>query len=291
MKRFYATLSLVLLGATMLSTQAAERGRNGNSQNSSEKREVRERPGNMGQGNGTTRRPETRPGNNGNNTDKNNRPSHGNNPGYNWNNNNNQGNHGNNNNWNHGNNNHGNNNHGNQHWNNGHSHGTRPGYLPNHYHGAWHRPTPPAHWHASSSWRPFRSILGIALGTAFDIALNQLMFQGVNVNYYGDNTIYLSDVRMLNLDWPDAIMYYDSYGGLRGSRFMYSTSRHNMKRYEKVYSQLVRNYGYPAQVNNSRNGAEASWWGPSGQFIRLTYNSEFAPNGRPMFYTTLSFGD
>ncbi len=297
------TLTMLLVSATVIAPSIDARGRNNGNGGNSESTTRQERPGNMGHGT-TTRPNNNRPGNNNgnhNNNNNHNNNSNSNRPGnnnHNWNNGGNHNNNhnsnrpGNNHNWNnggnHNNNNH--NNHGNQHWDNGHNHGYRPSHLPGYCHNGWHRPTPPAHWHASASWRPFGSILGVALGTAFNVALNELVYQGYNVNYYGDNTIYLNDVRMLNQNWPDAVMYYDSFGGLRGSRFMYSTSRHNTNRYDRVYRDLCRSYGRPAQVVNNGNGMEASWWGPAGQFIRLSYEAEYGYNSRPAFFTTLSYG-
>ena len=87
--------------------------------------------------------------------------------------------------------------------------GNRPTHIP-HFAG-WHRPAPPRHWRPARNWRPFRSILGITLGTGFNISLNFLNNNGYNVNYYGDNTIYLRDVSMLNMLWPDAVLYYNYY--------------------------------------------------------------------------------
>lgn len=216
------------------------------------------RPGN----NGNNHRPDNgyRPGHNGGN---NHRPDNGYRPGHN--------------NWN----NPGRPNHP-EHW------GQRPHHIP-HFAG-WHRPAPPRHWRPAPHWRPFRSILGITLGTGFGISVNALINNGYNVNYYGDNTVYLSNVPMLNMNWPDAVLYYNG-GGLCGSRFVYSTGYYDMNRYNMVYTTLINNYGMPVSVQNTAAGIEATWWGTGNQFIRLGFQSDYAQNGSLRYFTTLSFGN
>ena len=107
---------------------------------------------------------------------------------------------------------------------------------------------------------------------------------------YGNNTVYLSNVPMLNMFWPDATLYYGVGGGLVGSDFVYSTQGYNMSRYDLAYSMLVRNYGSPYCVQNTNAGIEATWWGPGGQFIKLSYLSAYNAGGYPRYFTTLSFG-
>ena len=166
--------------------------------------------------------------------------------------------------------------------------GHRPTHIP-HFAG-WHRPAPPRHWRPAPNWRPFRSILGITLGTGFNISLNFLNNNGYNVNYYGDNTIYLRDVSMLNMLWPDAVLYYNNGGGLCGSRFVYSSGYYDMNRYNMAYASLSNTYGMPASIQNTSSGVEVTWWGVNNQFVRLSYESNYAQNGSLNYYTTLSFG-
>ncbi len=171
----------------------------------------------------------------------------------------------------------------------GHHHGpSRPHMRP---HRPFYRPTPPPSWHASRSWRPFRSILGITLGTAFNISINQLIHNGYVINSYGDNMIFVGDVVMLNMMWPDAILFYNNIGALCGSRFVYSTAGYNMNRYNMTYTSLVSTYGMPISVQNVANGVEATWWGTQNQFIRLSYTADYANNGSLRYYTSLSFGN
>lgn len=154
----------------------------------------------------------------------------------------------------------------------------------------WYRPTPPPAFRPSPSWRPFNSILGVALGSAINYTINALINNGYTVTGYGNNAVYVTDVPMLNLIWPDATLYYGN-GGLYGSEFVYSTPTYNLSRYNSVYNQLVMNYGAPFQVRNSGGIISSSWWGPGNQFITLTFQSGTAYNGTNRFYTTLSFGN
>lgn len=155
----------------------------------------------------------------------------------------------------------------------------------------FHRPVPPPAWRPAPGWRPFHSILGVTLGTAFNLSINALINSGYTVSSYGNNQIYLSNVPMLNLMWPDAIMYYNAAGQLYGSQFVYSTPGYNMNQYNMAYTSLTGAYGAPYSLQNTASGIEASWWGTGGQFIRLSYQSDYANNGMLRFYTTLSFGN
>lgn len=318
MKKVMRTIGLLLLCGALLApaadAQSRGRGRQERRESSQHSGSHSSRPGNMGHGNNSQRPSgnQSRPNHNNNN-----RPNHNNNrPNHNNGNHNNQGfRPGNNNRPNHdgnhnnqgfrpGNNNRPNHNgfrpdHGrpnpghNYRPNPGHGHrpdhfGHRPSHVP-HFNG-WHRPAPPRHWRPAPHWRPFRSILGISFGTAFGLSINALINNGYNINYYGDNTVYVSQVPMLNMMWPDAVLYYNG-GGLCGSRFVYSTGYYDMNRYNMTYASLVNGYGTPMSFENTPNGVEATWWGSGGQFIRLSFQSGYAQNGALRYFTTLSFGN
>lgn len=273
-----------------------------------------QRPGNMGQGNqrpGNMGQGSSRPGQTGSSI---NRPSHGNNhnqkpsggndyrpgassgfaPGHNGNN--------------HGGNSFGPGPGGHDHRPSGPLPGHNPGYRPPHAHHhnfygpgpvrpympprfAWHRPTPPSYWRPAPSWRPFRSILGITLGTTLNLTLNALINSGYTITSYGTNSIYVQNVPMLNMMWPDAELFYNNAGGLCGSEFIFSTSYYDTARYDMTYNMLVGTYGSPISINNSVSGIEAMWWGTGNQFIRLAYKSDYAQNGSIRYFTTLSFGN
>lgn len=168
----------------------------------------------------------------------------------------------------------------------------RPPARPNMpYHpSVWTRPTPPPSWRPPVTWNPIRSILGIALGTAFNISVNSLINSGYTVTHYGNNNVFLSNVAMLNLRWPEAVLYYNG-GGLCGSRFVYSTRFQDMTRYNTVYSTLVSMYGMPFSVENTASGIQSTWWGTGNQFITLSFGPEYLPTGIINYMTVLSFGN
>lgn len=303
MKRFFNTVAAILICGALIAPQAEARGRNNNSGQGSPQRtqQPASRPGNMGRpaqpsrpaGNPSPSRPgnnsqQNRPGNG--NGGNHNRPNPGNRPG---------------------NGNHDRPNHGNRPGNNrpggpnfgGHRPDYRPDHGPGHnmHHGpmrpnmpphhAWYRPAPPHGWRAPRYWRPFHSILGISLGTTINISINSLMNSGYAITSYGNNSVYVSNVPMLNMMWPDAVLFYNGMGGLCGSRFVYSTGFYDMNRYNMTYNSLVNAYGAPYSIQNTGAGMEATWWGTGNQFIRLAFTTDYAQNGALRYFTTLSFGN
>lgn len=135
------------------------------------------------------------------------------------------------------------------------------------------------------------TILGVALGTALNMTLTNLINNGYNVTGYVNNAVYVADAMQLNLLWPNATLYYDN-GGLAGSEFFYSTPYYSMNRYNNAYARLMNIYGAPYSVNNLADGGlQATWWGNGGQFIQLQFNTGVAANGTTRFFTTLSFGN
>lgn len=269
---------------------ADARGRNNNGNHSASHSQQAGRPGNMGRpsgNNGGHNNSATKPGNNGNGNHNN-----GNHNGNHNNGNHNNGNNGNHNGWKPGNN---WNQHGNvkppQNHNDGHFNGHGPNHpnRPPHY--AWHRPEPPRHWRPSPSWRPFRSVLGIAFGSALNFTVQALTNNGYNVVSYGPSGVWVENVPMLNLMWPDAQLFYNSAGALCGSRFIYSTGYDNLNRYNMAYTSLINAYGMPVSTQTTASGMEVTWWGTNNQFIRLAYNAEYSPAGSLRYYTTLSFGN
>lgn len=157
-------------------------------------------------------------------------------------------------------------------------------------HRPWHRPTPPPSFRPAPGWRPFRSILGVALGSAINFSVNALVNAGYAISGYGSNAIYVTDAPMLGLMWPDATLYYGN-GGLYASEFVYSTPGYSMSRYNSAYNSLIGTYGYPIEVSNTNGSIVSTWWGSDNQFIRLSFQSGIAGNGRLRYFTTLSFGN
>lgn len=311
MKRLFRYVAILLLSGALLSPAAEARGRNDRGREQPQHSQPQSRPGNNGRpshGNGGQQHnnrpaPQQRPGNGhhgqerpGNNRPGNNRP--------------------------------GNQRPGNNRPNNprpdnyrpgnigpsfGHGPGAghhvpqhRPDYRPprppqvHHHHGynrpmpphhGWFRPVPPPRWHAPRHWRPFSTILGIALGTTVNLSVNALINSGYTVNAYNNNTVFVNNVPMLNLMWPDALLFYNDMGGLCGSRFMYTTGYYDTSRYNTVYGSLVRAYGPPVSLQNTAAGMEATWWGTGNQFIRLSFVSQSNGYSAPNYLTTLSFGN
>lgn len=294
MKRFFRTVGIVLLCGVLLApaVDAQSRGRNNNNgtqksapshNNSAPSNQSTPRPGNSGQG--------SRPGNSGQgnrpgNSGQGNRPGNsgqGNRPG-----------------------NSGQGNRPNSPNPGGPVGANRPNYNPTPrppQHGAgpqrpnmpptpphWYRPTPPPSWRPPTVWRPFNSILGVAFGSTLRMTINALVNSGYVVSQYGSDALYVADVRMLNMFWPDAVLYYNNVGGLCGSRFIYTSRFQDMTRYNSTYATLVASYGSPYSIQNTSAGIEANWWGPGNQFITLSYGPEYTPAGSVAFYTTLAFG-
>lgn len=171
-----------------------------------------------------------------------------------------------------------------------------PGHHPGHMqpmppHHGWFRPAPPPKWRPLRHWRPFRSILGIALGTTVNLSINALLNNGYTVSSYDGNTVFVNNVPMLNMMWPEALLFYNNYGGLCGSRFMYNQSFYDTSRYNNAYASLVGAYGPPVSMQNTAGGMEATWWGSDNQFIRLSFASQYDGYGSPRYLTTLSFGN
>ncbi|MDE7426349.1 MAG: hypothetical protein K2M79_00925 [Muribaculaceae bacterium] len=315
MRKILRTVTAVLLCGALMTPVAEARGRNNSNNGGGGAPSAQSRPGNAGQrpsGSTSSSKPggaSSRPGNSGNNHNSGGNPGNhtrpgnsggsytrpGNtggshNPGGN------PGNHtrpnpGHNNNWGH-------NNPGPRPGN-----ATPPGHRPGgHYHPGvpsrpylppprpYYRPTPPPTWRPVRPWRPFETILGIALGTTINISLNALVGSGYAIAGYGNNAIYLTNVPMLNVYWPDATMFYGSNGGLVGSRFEYYTPGYNTSRYDTAYSALVSTYGAPVSVTNNGTGVTATWWGTGNQYITLSFAGQYAANGTYGYFTTLSFG-
>lgn len=158
-------------------------------------------------------------------------------------------------------------------------------------HRPWFRPTPPPAFRPAPTWRPFSTILGISLGSAVNFTVNSLINAGYAVTGYNNNAVYVTNVPMLNMLWPDATLYYGNRGGLCGSEFVYSTPAYNLNRYNAVYNSLVSAYGMPVNVSNANGVMTATWWGTGNQFISLSFTSGLAANGVTRFFTTLSFGN
>lgn len=261
------------------------------------------RPGNSNNHNGTrpgssnSNKPGTRPGNNGNHNG-NYRPGSSNNrPG-------NNGNH--NGNYRPGSNN-GNHNHGGvSHWP-GNSHKpshSSPSVRPSVPHNHWSTPVPPPHRNYRPLGRPIprpvaphgycpyhsapviSSILGITFGTLYNASLDYLYHKGYEIDGYANNTIYLRNVPELGYTWPDATIFYDSYGRMANSQFVYSTSFNALGRFDRLYHSLCLTYGTPVSSSWHGTHRETIWYGGDARgYVSLEYDFS---GGR--YYTILSYG-
>ena len=131
-----------------------------------------------------------------------------------------------------------------------------------------------------------RTILGITFGTLYHASLDYFYHKGYEIDGYCDNTVYLRNVPELGYTWPDATVYYDSYGRLAGSQFCYSTAFSSTVRYDHLYSTLCATYGSPVSANWSGSHRETVWYGGDARgYVSLEYDYSA---GR--FYTILSYG-
>ena len=148
------------------------------------------------------------------------------------------------------------------------------------------RPVPPHGYHPCHTAPVIHTILGITFGTLYNVSLDYLYNKGYEIDGYADNTVYLRNVPEMGYTWPDATNYYDSYGRLASSQFIYSTSFSALGRYDRLYHTLSMTYGSP--VSASWNGAhrETIWYGGDARgYVSLEYDYS---GGR--YYTILSYG-
>ncbi len=145
----------------------------------------------------------------------------------------------------------------------------------------YYRPVVPAHYRPYYGAPVIDRILGITFGTYFDVSLDYLYSNGYYIDGYDANVVYLRDVSMLNLLWPDVMLSYDS-GRLANAQFVYATGYNDRSRYNRIYHDLCGVYGPPVTVN----AGVATWFGGNTTgWVTLSLGSSA---GR--FLTTLSIG-
>lgn len=155
----------------------------------------------------------------------------------------------------------------------------------------FYRPVPPPAFRPVPHGPHFTTILGVALGSAINYTVNQLFNSGYYVTGYTNNAIYLNDVLMLNMVWPNVTLQY-TRGLLSGSEFVYPSAYYNTDIYYQVYNSLQSSYGVPVTMNYlSGGGMQATWFGVDGRFVNLTFQAGTAIDGQLRYYTTLSFGN
>ena len=145
----------------------------------------------------------------------------------------------------------------------------------------WYRPVIPAGWHPYAGAPVIDRILGIMFGTLYEASLDHLYYNGYFIDGYADGIIYLRDVPMLNLYWPDVMLNYD-YDRLVNAQFVYHSSYYDTGRYNRVYKSLSRLYGPPVY----RDGMTISWYGGNNTgWVTLSLNESYGD-----YYTTMSIG-
>jgi hypothetical protein len=149
----------------------------------------------------------------------------------------------------------------------------------------WYRPPVPVHYRPYYGAPVIDRILGITFGTLFEASLNHLYYSGYTIDGYEGNIIYLRDVSMLNLLWPDVMLSYDA-GRLVNAQFVYSTAYRDMIRYNATYDNLCRVYGSPISIHDSAYDTAVTWYGGNSVgYVTLTLG-----NASGRWYTTLSVG-
>lgn len=181
----------------------------------------------------------------------------------------------------------------------------KPGHNNNvkHHDNGWHNGWKDGH--KAYKWRPFPkrphrpkyihhhhharpSILGLALGTIFDIGLRSLNSAGYNVLYAANNVMALANINQYGVLWPEVQMFYGTGGVMNGARFSRYSNSYDLWAYNTAYSQLLSQYGQPESVTSTRNGTEAIWWCGGNSYITLTYAPMASTGG---YATDLIFGN
>ena len=113
----------------------------------------------------------------------------------------------------------------------------------------YYRPVIPAHYRPYYGAPVIDRILGITFGTYFDVSLDYLYTSGYYIDGYQENIVYLRDVSMLNLLWPDVMLSYDA-GRLANAQFVYASTYRDRSRYNRLYHDLSAVYGPPISVES-----------------------------------------
>ncbi len=209
-------------------------------------------------------------------------------------------------------------NYGGNNWNNGNNNGVgrpnqdRPNYGYNHSNNGWMGNSRPNNWNhyvappvrpyrpycrpiprpvPPPNWRPYyrapiiNGILGLAFGSIYSNTLDYLYDRDYTIDGYTQDAVYLRDVRQLVFNWPDVILNY-AYGRLANAQFIYSSYYYDRVRFDRVYSELCRMYGYPVTSRNGSGSYEYVWYGRSREgLVSLEYY-----NDGNRYYTILSYG-
>ena len=145
----------------------------------------------------------------------------------------------------------------------------------------WHRPTIPAGWYPYASAPVIDRILGLMFGSLYEASLDHLYYSGYFIDGYDDGIIFLRDVPMLNLYWPDVMLNYE-YNRLVNAQFIYHTIGYDTARFNRVARSLNRIYGPPVY----RDGMTISWYGGNNTgYVTLSLSGSYGD-----YYTVMSIG-
>ena len=170
-------------------------------------------------------------------------------------------------------------------WNHSHHNWSRPLPPPARAHRPapllWRRPVIPVGWRPYASAPVIDRILGLMFGTLYEASLDHLYYSGYYIDGYADGIIYLRDVPMLNLYWPDVMLNYE-YNKLVNAQFVYHSSYYDRARFDRAYRSLCRIYGSPV----FQDGMTISWYGGNNTgWVTLTMTDSYGD-----YCTTMSIG-
>ncbi|MEG2401691.1 MAG: hypothetical protein RSB34_02030 [Muribaculaceae bacterium] len=152
------------------------------------------------------------------------------------------------------------------------------------------RPVPPPNYRPYYGASIIDNILGLTFGIAYATSLDYLYDNGYSVDGYDNNTVYLRNVHQMSYIWDDATLNYNSYGNLSSMQFVDSSGYRNTSRYDRLYRELCRKYGYPVTTQNTQNGFQGVWYGRGAQnYVSLEYDVNYI-NGQLRYFTILSYG-
>ncbi len=146
---------------------------------------------------------------------------------------------------------------------------------------AWYRPMIPVGWHPYAGAPIIDRVLGLVFGSLYEASLDHLYYSGYFIDGYADGIIFLRDVPMLNLYWPDVMLNYDA-NRLVNAQFVYYSDHYDTSRYNAVARSLSRLYGPPVL----RDGMTISWYGGDSRgYVTLSMVNSYGD-----YYTTMSIG-
>lgn len=135
------------------------------------------------------------------------------------------------------------------------------------------------------------AILGLTFGSLIDYGLQTLINAGYTIAGYQNDAIFLNNVNIYGLRWPQATVYYGS-SGMNGALFQYRSYSLKANPYNKVYRQLKRKFGNPVEEYTGGSSQSATWWGGNESgYITLSTSPEIDDSGNEVYETNLTYGN